>query len=878
MGVKMDFAQLSYSNFNTFCDWVFNEKYENAWFHKKWCIAVQDGTVKRALNLAPRNSGKTTVWAKKAPLWLLGRNPNLKILMLSRTANRAANNMRFIKSNIETNKRLKQVFPALKQSIPWSDDELTVENTRMDGEASVVARGLGGSIPGLRADILICFDDKTEVLTLSGFKFFRDITPEDLIATLSKDEYLEYQLPSRIIINPYNDELVTFNSPHLDFAVTPEHNLYIARKGNNWEWKNFELFPASRAYGMKTLKFKKDAKWHGEKLDSITIPRYEVKWHAANNCSRSIVFDEKYLNADDLLEFLGFWVAEGTLGFRHKGFPDLVRVFQNDNEHLKFILGKLDRLGIDYKIRKIGCDSKVKDVAIHDSQLAHYIYENFGHLSENKHIPEWLKALCPEQLRLFYDGYMRGDGNKSGTTAATTSRRLADDLVEIALKIGYSGNVGKITGGHIKHYKCRDYYYVTFNKHKNQPHIRHRASNGGWKKLPYNGLVYCVTVPNGIIYVRRNGKSMWAGNCDDLVDKTNVMTETQRQKVHEFWDEQVIPTVNPDGRIFLIGTTYHAKDFYSRIQEEEPYKKNLFKFPAFTVGEDGKLVLGEDGKPISYWPERWPTDALLERQKEITYSQGSLAWNAQYMLDPSGYEGRLFKSDWLNFYTMKDDIEPRLGDLEYIMAVDPNIKEDPTSDNTAIVTAAVDRRRNEIYVLDIYAEPLDFIKQVQRLHEYSTRISLRVGKMHIPGEQHINKIGVESVAYQRALQQTGYLLGLPVVEVQHSRIDKNTRILRMAPHIENGRVKFPDPEAHPECRWYDKFYDEYVTFPRGRRDDMLDALEILIDIAGMSGNTSSIPFGPGSAGNMRKLFEPEGRSMPTHESGKSLILQAHRRR
>jgi hypothetical protein len=32
------------------------------------------------------------------------------------------------------------------------------------------------------------------------------------------------------------------------------------------------------------------------------------------------------------------------------------------------------------------------------------------------------------------------------------------------------------------------------------------------EKVKYQGKVYCVTVPNGIIYVRRNGKGVWTGN------------------------------------------------------------------------------------------------------------------------------------------------------------------------------------------------------------------------------------------------------------------------------------------------------------------------------------------------------------------------------
>ncbi len=31
--------------------------------------------------------------------------------------------------------------------------------------------------------------------------------------------------------------------------------------------------------------------------------------------------------------------------------------------------------------------------------------------------------------------------------------------------------------------------------------------------MPYDGLVYCLTVPNHIVFTRRNGKAVWSGNC-----------------------------------------------------------------------------------------------------------------------------------------------------------------------------------------------------------------------------------------------------------------------------------------------------------------------------------------------------------------------------
>jgi hypothetical protein len=37
------------------------------------------------------------------------------------------------------------------------------------------------------------------------------------------------------------------------------------------------------------------------------------------------------------------------------------------------------------------------------------------------------------------------------------------------------------------------------------------------RKIHYKGKIYCVKVPNHVIYVRRNGKPMWTGNSFDML-------------------------------------------------------------------------------------------------------------------------------------------------------------------------------------------------------------------------------------------------------------------------------------------------------------------------------------------------------------------------
>ena len=330
---------------------------------------------------------------------------------------------------------------------------------------------------------------------------------------------------------------------------------------------------------------------------------------------------------------------------------------------------------------------------------------------------------------------------------------------------------------------------------------------------------------------------------DDLIDQNNVMTDSQREKVGQFWDTVVTPTLNPDGRIFCVGTRYHAKDFYSRLLEDDMYRDNTSMFPAIKLAENGEYLLDSDGNMQSYWPQRWPVSKLLDMKERM----GSLAFNSQYQCDPSGYAGQLFDPEHIQFYDPIKGILPIWGDLDFIMSVDPNITDDPSSDNTAIITGAVDRKRGDLYVLDIFAKPLDFVGQVKELMHYGNRAQVSVGSHRFESEVKISKIGVEAVAYQRSLQQTGYLSGLPVVEIKQGNRKKDVRILGIQPHIENGRVKFPDPDK-VNIPWWDAFYEEYCTFPKGRRDDRLDALEILISMVSESFGVSGIPWGPSGDG------------------------------
>jgi hypothetical protein len=103
-------------------------------------------------------SGKSALISVGWTLWQLGRNPNLRIALVSNTQAQSEKILRSISRLIETSQPLKEVFPGLKRSEPWNQTAIAVERSTVSRDASVIASGLHGNILGSRFD-LVCIDD-----------------------------------------------------------------------------------------------------------------------------------------------------------------------------------------------------------------------------------------------------------------------------------------------------------------------------------------------------------------------------------------------------------------------------------------------------------------------------------------------------------------------------------------------------------------------------------------------------------------------------------------------------------------------------------------------------------------------------------------------
>lgn len=110
---------------------------------------------KRLLLLVFRDAGKSTLVGLFCA-WLLARQPELRILVLSAEAALATKLTRNVRRIIERHPLIKHLLPGRREQ--WASDQLTVRRRLHLRDPSLLARGIGGNITGSRADVVICDD------------------------------------------------------------------------------------------------------------------------------------------------------------------------------------------------------------------------------------------------------------------------------------------------------------------------------------------------------------------------------------------------------------------------------------------------------------------------------------------------------------------------------------------------------------------------------------------------------------------------------------------------------------------------------------------------------------------------------------------------
>jgi thymidylate synthase ThyX len=368
---------------------------------------------------------------------------------------------------------------------------------------------------------VFCYDAETEVLTQDGWKPWPDVDGSETFATVNPDNgFLEYQQATEHFVGDYDGDMYRVCSEQVDLLVTPNHRMWVKAhdtQANKRGEEPYRVRLASELFG-KRVAYQKTAIWRGQDSGTVEIPGTKRVWRAKNRRTETT---RHYVGSDFPLEefaqFLGHWLAEGSLNGHQ------ICIAQNRGDRLEAIAQNIRAMGLPaYEVATGHGAVRTQNVALRDSLAA------CGTRSYEKRVPRYVHTWGPAMLRVFLEAYVEGDGSRrkdcNHSVIYTASRQMADDLQVLAIKAGWSANVRvddrtglervMPTGQTFRN--ARPCYIVSLIKTRTHPLVNHNGANSdSWEQ--YKGKVYCVKVPNGLLFVRRNGKPVVSGNTHELV-------------------------------------------------------------------------------------------------------------------------------------------------------------------------------------------------------------------------------------------------------------------------------------------------------------------------------------------------------------------------
>lgn len=339
----------------------------------------------------------------------------------------------------------------------------------------------------------LCYDDQTEILTEKrGWQLFKDLLNTDKVATLHNGNELIYERPISYYYSPYDGEMIRIKNRNFNLLVTPEHKLWVRRRGNRDGSKtHWQMRQAQERYG-------------------------KIGWEMKRNVE---TWNNGEESSEDYMEFLGFWFAEGWAKVKEKHGP-IITITSGNQEYVEDLL---DRNDFKYS-KNVKEDGKCFNYNLRVSEKMRETCEKLETCGKalTKSIPFWIKNSSKKSLQAFLHGYIMGDGHyrqdkHDSTQAWTSSFQLANDIQEIGFKAGYTVTI------YNRGIKKRKNSYGGKNPEYEITFLQRgfgRIEPKHWSKEQYSGGIYCVQVSSGLIYVRRRlgtkkkggGAGVWSSN------------------------------------------------------------------------------------------------------------------------------------------------------------------------------------------------------------------------------------------------------------------------------------------------------------------------------------------------------------------------------
>ena len=406
----------------------------------------------------------------------------------------------------------------------------------------------------LNVGVLTCLSTDTEILTQRGWASVDDISETDMVAQYDEDESITFVNPIRIIKKEHSGDFVSVEGRYMNIRITDNHNVIYKKrqidgklgllhkaKAADLVNKSGIYIPISGECAPLKIKVEQPSVIHCTKRRFINANAYNYRkkgmtYEEAEQRALELYnsrLAQRYKNPDELTlrecEFIGFWLGDGTL-FRNKDNHNRYSITQSlaNPKMCEWIENLMSEIGIYYNLQEYHApkngivNGKKRNVSGHrtynlalgtggDKQKVETtLYSLIPYLRKGGSQDYW--GLSKEQILAVCKGLTMANGYHGNCKPdirlrfCSADKPLLDLLQAICTCRGIRMMVSQVRG---------DIYKVPFFRASIAVSRYHELVRETLHTEPYikTEKVWCVTMPQGTIVTRRNGRVAILGNC-----------------------------------------------------------------------------------------------------------------------------------------------------------------------------------------------------------------------------------------------------------------------------------------------------------------------------------------------------------------------------
>ncbi len=272
------------------------------------------------------------------------------------------------------------------------------------------------------------------------------------------------------------------------------------------------------------------------------------------------------------------------------------------------------------------------------------------------------------------------------------------------------------------------------------------------------------------------------------------------------WHQLALPLLTnamTDEQI-VVGTRWYEIDLMSHISKNEPQYACIER--ACREDSDGN----SDPRGVVTYPERFNADVLTEYENTL----GPYFFSTLMLNCPVSVGDMLFRADWFQEY----EVLPPRQSLHVYTTIDPatdpqlSLSKSDDLDFSVVMTCGKDMMTGDIYVLEYFRERCNPGEMINALFDHVDR-------------WHPKLVGYEDVAYQKSLdywikeemRKRSVFFTLEAIH-RTSKKSKQTHIMGLHP--------IAAAEAIHLRPFMKELVTEFLSFPRGSHDDLIDCLSM----------------------------------------------------